>query len=84
MKTDLVTELDQLHIGRSYTAVIDKETGRPALERVITRGRPRGLTGDQLAAARAMRRVGVTIDTISEVLGVSYQAAWTAIGGNNA
>lgn len=76
---DLLTDLDQVHIGVTYKAVLG-ENGEPALEEVITRGRPRSLAGEQLAAARALRKCGLTISEIGDALNASTGAVCTALG----
>lgn len=76
---DLLTSVDQVHIGRTYKATLD-ENGNPALEEVVTRGRKRGLEGEQLAAARAMRKCGVAYRVIAESLETSEGAVMTAMG----
>ena len=80
---DLLTSVEQVHIGRTYKAV-NGPSGRPALEEVITKGRPRSLEGEQLEAARAMRRVGVTYRVIADALEVSLGAVTTALGARYA
>jgi hypothetical protein len=76
---DLLSSVEQVHIGRTYKAV-NGPNGRPALEEVSTKGRPRTLEGEQLEAARALRRCAVPYRKIAETLEVSLGAVTTALG----
>lgn len=78
--TELCTNLNKVCVGRDYTAVIDPETGEPALKEVVTRGRKRGLDGHQGAVARALRDVGYGQTQIATLMNVSRGAVQTALG----
>lgn len=74
--------IDNIHhaeIGREYRAVVGSD-GLPALERIEGRGRPRGLTGEQVIAARALRNLGKPLQHIATALDASIGAVRTALG----
>lgn len=78
-----LTELSQAQYGQLYR-VVPHDTGLngvvPALEIVEGRGRPRGLTGDSLTAARALRGLGKTLEDIASMLDTSVGAVRSALG----
>lgn len=83
----MIVSLDALEIGRTYEAQLDDD-GRPVLTEVVTRGRKRALSGDQIIAARALRALGYKITRITDILnerqglfGVSPTAVRTALFG---
>ena len=75
----LVDSIHHVEIGREYLALVGPD-GLPALEKLEGRGRPRGLTGEQVIAARALRNLDKTYNEISQVLEVSIGAVRTALG----
>lgn len=76
---DLILSLHQAEIGREYRVVAGPE-GLPALERLEGRGRPRGLSGEQVIAARALRAIGKSLAEIACVLNTSIGSVRTALG----
>lgn len=78
-----LTDLSQAQFGQLYR-VVPHDTGLngvvPALEIVEGRGRPRGLTGDSLIAARALRGLGTTLSDIATILDTSVGAVRSALG----
>lgn len=74
-----LSTISAVEIGKSYRAVLD-ENGEPALELIRTRGMPRALSGDQIIAARALRKLGKTYAEIGAILDVSQGAVATALG----
>lgn len=75
----LIASIHHVEIGREYLALVGPD-GLPALEKLEGRGRPRGLTGEQVIAARALRSLDKTYNEISQVLEVSIGAVRTALG----
>jgi transposase len=80
-----VTSMTALEIGKTYHAILSDD-GQPALELVVTRGRPRGLSNEQIIAARALRALGRTYADIAAAVSgkdgvrVSGGAVRTALG----
>lgn len=79
MSTLLLKSVHHVHIGREYKAVIGPD-GLPALEVIEGRGRPRGLTGEEVIAARALKNLGFATTRISKVLNKGRGATRTALG----
>lgn len=75
----LIDSIHHVEIGREYLALVGPN-GLPALEKLEGRGRPRGLTGEQVIAARALRNLNRTLSEIANVLEVSIGAVRTALG----
>lgn len=82
MSASNISSINALEIGRSYKAVLDGE-GRPALEPVVTPGRPRALAEGQIIAARALRDLGWPVTRVAATLEVSHRAVSTALAGRN-
>lgn len=80
---DLIRNIHHAHVGRSYKVVV-AEDNLPALELIEGRGRPRGLTGEEVIACRALANCGRTQAFIAEALGCSRGAVQTALGGRYA
>ena len=59
-----VRNIHHAHVGRTYKVVL-ADDNLPVLEPVETRGRPRGLSGEQVIAARALRNCGRTEEFIA-------------------
>ena len=74
-----VTSLNALEIGKTYEAIIGDD-GQPALQVVVTRGRPRRLSNEQIIAARALRAMGMSYSQIGEIVDASEGAVRTALG----
>lgn len=75
----LVSSIHHVQVGRVYEALVGPD-GLPVLKVIEGRGRPRGLTGEQVIAARALRNLGKTLEEIATVLDTSIGAVRTAIG----
>jgi hypothetical protein len=78
-----VRNIHHAHVGRTYKVVL-ADDNLPVLEPVETRGRPRGLSGEQVIAARALRNCGRTEEFIADALECSRGAVQTALGGRYA
>lgn len=76
---EVISSILQAEVGREYRVVAGPD-GQPALERLEGRGRPRGLTGDQVVAARALRAIGKSLYEIACILDTSIGSVRTATG----
>jgi len=77
--SDLIRNIHHAGVGKTYKVVLGPDN-LPALQLVETRGRPRALTGEQVIAARALRKSGMTLEAIAKVLSASVGAVRTATG----
>lgn len=78
-----IRNIHHADVGRTYKVVLANDN-LPVLELVEDRGRPRGLTGEQVIACRALRNLGRTQQYIATALKVSRGAVQTALGSRYA
>lgn len=74
----LLTHMDQVVTGTVYRAVSD-DGCEPHLEPVSVLGRPNRLNPSEVAASRALRRIGLTYFAIGDALGCSEGAVRSAL-----
>jgi hypothetical protein len=75
----VITSIHYIEIGREYLAVVGPD-GLPALAKLEGRGRPRGLTGAQVIAARALRNLNMPMTKIARTLNLGIRPIRTALG----